>query len=82
MTTIEHDKYPEKTGYFDYVRATCFVQGTIIEKNPDGEGSKLTEVRHFSPNGGMLTAVVDQVSLKMGQGLYDKYSAAIAERTK
>ena len=31
MTSIDHEKYPEKTGYWDYVRASCFVQGTIIE---------------------------------------------------
>ena len=81
MTTIEHEKYPVKGGYWDYVRATCFVQGTVIEKNPGGSGSKLTELRHFSPNGGMLTAVVNTVSLKMGQGLYDKYSKAVGDRT-
>ena len=49
--SIEHPDAPIGTGIMDYVRATSHCMAMVIESNPDGEGSKITEVRKMSLNG-------------------------------
>ena len=57
--TVEHAEAPPANGWFDYVRATVHLQAGLVEKNPNGPGTRLLELRHTNPNGGMMEAVIN-----------------------
>ena len=58
-TGIEHPSWPIGTGYWDYVRAELTVQAELIEPNPDGPGTMLTEIRVMDPKGGLVETAID-----------------------
>ena len=60
--SVEHPDYPIGTGMFAYVRGHATVQGFMIEKNPNGTGSKFTEIRQFDLGGSIPGAVINKIS--------------------
>ena len=48
---VEHPDYPEKTGMLGYIRGKVEMQAVIVEQNPYGSGSMVTEIRSLNMEG-------------------------------
>ena len=62
MTSVEHETYPVKS---DPVRLQVEVIATIVEANPSGNGTMITEIRSVDLGGNMFAIAIDKGS-KMG----------------
>ena len=74
--SFEHPDVPIKTGMMDYVRGTINCWAQVIEKNPNGEGSLLTEFRNLEMNGSVPTIAVAKMADKVGEmnyGLWETF---------
>ena len=68
--SVEHPSKPIGTGYFDYVRAQANLITAVVEKNPNGDGTKYTEIREVDLKGSMTYNVTHKLSCLMpGQSL-------------
>ena len=56
--SVEHPDAPRGTGYFDYVRLTCHIGASIIEKNPNGTGSVMTDISDVDTGGSLMEAFI------------------------
>jgi hypothetical protein len=59
--SIEHADHPIKTGMFALTRGHATLQAVIFEKNPNGNGTKMTEVRFMSMKGSIPGAVIEKM---------------------
>ena len=60
--SVEHPSKPEDTGMFADVRAFIEVIGILVEKNPNGEGSRMTELRSIDLRGNIPGPAVQKAS--------------------
>ena len=60
--SIEHPSKPAASGMFADVRANITVIGILVEKNPKGEGSRMTEIRAIDLCGSLPGAAVKKAT--------------------
>ena len=69
-TSVEHEKYPVKTGMFDNIRANVDIAAMLVEKNPNGAGTRLTEIRSIDLGGSIPNAIINQMTTMMPKGVF------------
>ena len=77
---VEHADAPIQTGMWALVRADLQVQASLICANPNGSGTKFTEVRQINIGGSIPVAVVRRMAVKLVSENYDYWKQIFAER--
>ena len=60
--SIEHEKKPIGGGFFDYVRGQLHLMSIVVDKNPDGNGTRCIEIRNIDMMGSIPAMAANQIS--------------------
>ena len=77
--SVDHADVPIDDSFFGMVRANMTVNACLIEKNPNGPGTLMTELREIKLNGNMGFAV-NSLSKKMPRENFDVWKTVLAEQ--
>ena len=55
--SVEHASKPQGEGYFDYVRGNLHLMALIVEKNPNGPGTRAVELRNIDLCGSIVATI-------------------------
>lgn len=81
-TSVEHPSKPIPSGMMAEVRATLECVGILCEKNPNGAGTRLTEIKCIDLGGSIPGKVISAATDKQGKAMYEIFTILVEKRQK